>query len=341
MIGVGLLGCGTIGPLHAEALAELAGARLVAVADVVPERAAALARTYDVKAVTSLEELLAQPGVDLVSVCTPSGTHGELGAEIARAGRHVVLEKPVDVRLEAADAVIEAAARAGVVLSVISQHRFDDGVLRLRRAIERGELGPITLAEGRAWWYRTQAYYDADAWRGTDALDGGALMNQGIHVVDLLLHLLGPARSVFARAGTVAHEMEAEDLLVATVAFDGGALATLSVTTASFPGVPETVAVSGPRASVVLEAGSVVSWTREVRGLEDEIAGAAGTAPANAALGSRNLSVQAHRSQLQDVVDAVREHRPPAVTGADGRAALALVRAAYESARSGEEVRVG
>jgi UDP-N-acetyl-2-amino-2-deoxyglucuronate dehydrogenase len=336
VVGVGVVGCGSIGPLHAEALARVDGARLVAVADTRAERAGALATRYGVSACASLEDLLAVPGVDLVCVCTPSGTHGELAVEAARAGRHVVLEKPIDVSLEAADAAIAACAAAGVTLSVVSQHRFDPGVLTLKEALERGELGKVSLAEARAWWYRTQAYYDSDSWRGTAALDGGALMNQGVHLVDLLMHLLGPVRSVFARAATVAHQIECEDLALVSAELASGALASLAVTTASYPGAPETLGVTGDKASVLLEAGSVVSWR-----VAEDSAYDLGPQPqhaASAAAGSANLAVTAHRAQLQDVVDAVRNGRSPAVTGDDGRRALQFVRAAYESAASGREV---
>lgn len=336
IVGAGVLGCGSVGPLHAEALAGLEGVRLVGVADTRLGRAEALASRYGATACASLKELLALPGVDLVCVCTPSGTHGYLGAEIAAQGRHVVLEKPIDVSLEAADAVISACAQAGVVLSVISQHRFDAGVQALKTGLERGHLGKISLAEARAWWYRTQAYYDSDPWRGTAALDGGALMNQGVHLVDLLFHLLGPARSVFARTVTVAHRMECEDLALASVEFANGALGTLVVTTASYPGTPETLSVTGDKASVVLEAGSVVSW-QVAEGAPYDLGPGAHHLP-SAAVGSANLAVSAHRAQLQDVVDAVRYGRAPAVSGADGRRALRLVRAAYESASSGRQV---
>ena len=340
MVGIGILGCGTIGPLHAEAVAGIAGARLVAVADQHLERAEEVARGAggDVVARGDLHGLLAVPGVDLVCVCTPSGTHADLGCAIAEAGRHVVLEKPIDTDPGAAERVLKTAAKAGVVLSVIAQHRFDEGFARLHRAIGAGELGEVVLGEGRAWWYRTQAYYDADAWRGTWALDGGALSNQGVHLVDLLLWLLGPVDSVFARSRTAAHAMEAEDVIVASLRFASGALGALTVTTASYPGAPETIAVAGPEASVLVESGRVVSW-RSARGAAEED-GAVGLPAASAARGSRGLAVDAHRAQLQDVVDAVREQRRPAVTGEDGCAALAVVAAAYASARDGGDVTV-
>ncbi|HET9058834.1 MAG TPA: Gfo/Idh/MocA family oxidoreductase [Acidimicrobiales bacterium] len=330
-VGIGVLGCGTIGPLHAAAAEGLGGAHLVAVADMVPERAAKLAAHHGVRACAGIQELLALPGVDLVCVCTPSGTHAELGVQVAEAGRHVVVEKPIDTNLDAAGRLARSCAGAGVELSVIFQHRFDAGVSRLRDALAKGEIGPVAMVEGRAWWYRPQSYYDADAWRGTYAMDGGALMNQGVHLVDLMLHLFGPAREVGARVTTAAHAMEAEDSAVVHMQMASGALGVLSVSTATFPGVAETLTVSGPRAGVSLQAGQVSSW-KVAGGDRTE---ARGEAAFSAALGSKNLAVDAHRSQLQDVVDAVRSGGRPAVGAKDGWDALALVLAAYGSARTG------
>jgi predicted dehydrogenase len=339
-IGIGILGCGTIGPLHAEAATRLRGARLVAVADQREERAHALAKRYNVVARADLEGLLSVSGVDVVSVCTPSGTHAALGCQIAESGRHVVLEKPIDVSLEAADEVITACSSNGVLLSVIAQHRFDAGFVELHEAMHSGRLGRITLAEARAWWYRTQAYYDADPWRGTWALDGGVLTNQGVHLVDLLLWLLGPVVSVFARASTVAHDMEAEDVIVVNLHFEKGALATLSVTTASYPGAPETLSVTSERASVTVKAGCLETW--DIAGEHEAGMSKPDTKSPlrSAALGSAFLSADAHRAQLQDVADALQQARRPMVTGEDGRAALAVVHAAYESVRTGRDVPV-
>jgi UDP-N-acetyl-2-amino-2-deoxyglucuronate dehydrogenase len=332
VLGIGILGCGTIGPLHAEAAQGLTGARLVAVADRLVERAQKLAAHHGVEACRSVQELLAVPGVDLVCICTPSGTHAELGTQVAQAGRHVVVEKPMDTNLAAAAQLARSCAAAGTELSVISQHRFDDGVVRLRQALRTGELGPVALVEGRAWWYRSQHYYDADEWRGTYAMDGGALMNQGIHLVDLILHLFGPARHVGARVATQAHAMEAEDTAVAHMQLASGAVGALSISTATFPGAAETLAVSGPRASVSLQAGQVSSWEL----VDGERMGSCAERGAfTAALGSKGLDVTAHRAQLQDVVDAVHRGEHPAVGAKDGWDALALVLAAYESARTG------
>lgn len=335
-IGFGIVGCGTIGPLHAEAIAGLPGAHLVGAADLQPERSADLTARWGGKACASLEELLGLADLDVVCVCTPSGLHGRHGEQVARSGRHVVVEKPVDVDPAAAQRLIDACEQAGVRLSVISQHRFDPAVRRVRDALAEGRLGDPLFCEGRAWWYRTQGYYDAGSWRGTHAMDGGALLNQGVHLVDLMLWMFGPARGVFARGATVAHDIEAEDLITATVQFDNGALGSLSVSTAAFPGRPETLLAVTSRGTVELHAGELASWQVEGGSPGDDGPGAAPVL-GNASLGSRGLAVTSHRAQLADVADAIRSGRQPAVTGEDGLAALSFVHAAYESLRVGAE----
>ncbi|MHB8295974.1 MAG: Gfo/Idh/MocA family protein [Acidimicrobiales bacterium] len=336
-VGFGVLGCGSVGPLHAEAVAGLEGARLIGVADIDGARSATVAERWHVESCRSLGQLLCLPGLDIVCVCTPSGTHAELGMEIAASGRHVVIEKPIDVSLDAARRLLAVCERSGVALSVISQHRFDPGITRTREALVEGHLGTPIFGEARAWWYRTQGYYDADNWRGTHALDGGALMNQGIHLVDLLLWLFGPVDGVFAQARTVAHEIEAEDLLTTTLRFRSGALGTISVSTAAYPGRAETLLVVTTKGTVELGAGEIVSWQLDTDTPLNDVAapGDLGTA----ATGSRGLAVTSHRAQLAEVANAARSGRRPAVTGEDGLAALAVVRAAYESAATGVEIR--
>jgi len=335
-VGFGVLGCGSVAPLHAAAVAELEGARLVGVADIDNSRSARLAERFHVESCSSLSQLLGLPGLDVVCVCTPSGTHAELATQVAVSGHHVVIEKPIDVNLDAARQLLRACEKSGVTLSVISQHRFDPGVIRTREALLDGQAGTPIFGEARVWWYRTQGYYDADAWRGTHALDGGALMNQGIHLVDLLIWLLGPVDRVYARSRTVGHEIEAEDLLTATLTFASGALGTISVSTAAYPGRAETLLIVTSKGTIELRAGDIVSWQLDTDSPLDDVAlpGDLGTA----AIGSHGLAVTSHRAQLAQVRDAVRSGGRVAVTGEDGLAALAVVAAAYRSAASGVEI---
>lgn len=249
-----LVGCGSIAPTHADALAFLPQAALRACCDSVPGRAAAFAQRYGIPSLP-LENILADPAIDAVSVCTPSGLHAEIGIQALRAGKHVLLEKPMDVTLAACDALLAAAQKTGRTLSVVSQHRFDPASLRVKQARGAGELGALIYADARIPWYRTQEYYDSGDWRGTWALDGGgALMNQGIHTVDLLQWICGPVQSVYAQTRTLAHAgLETEDIACATLTFAGGAVGTLVASTALYPGFAARLGVHGARGSAVIE----------------------------------------------------------------------------------------
>jgi UDP-N-acetyl-2-amino-2-deoxyglucuronate dehydrogenase len=346
---VAIVGCGTIAPTHARALAALPDdAELVACSDVVPERAAALAAAFGTLA-RPYADVLADPDVDAVIVCTPSGRHAEVGVPALLAGKHVVVEKPMEVTEEACERLLAAQRSSGRQLAVISQHRFDDGTLRLREVLDSGALGRLVAADCRVPWFRTQDYYDAEDWRGTWALDGGgALMNQGIHTVDLLLAACGPAVSVEGRIATVAHDMEVEDLATASVVFADGTLATLMASTATAPGLPARLALYGTEGSVVLEGDRITLLA--VRG-EDAVHGqptadavqvaTGGTRSAERGVSDGTAPTawgEAHRRQLLDVVEAIREDRPPLVDGGAGRASVGLVRAVYRSAREGVRV---
>jgi predicted dehydrogenase len=322
----------------------------VAVADVDPGRAREFAGQHGCAAEAGLDQLLGRGDVDVVTVCVPSGQHAAVGVRAARAGKHLVIEKPIDVSLEAADRLIAAAERARVAVTVISQHRFDPGLIELRRLIDRGALGRLLLGQASTKWWRGQDYYDSADWRGTWAMDGGALMNQGIHYADLLRWCLGPVAEVSAVAVTQAHEMEAEDCALATVRFTSGAVGTITATTSAVPGFPQRLEISGTEGSAVIEDGVLVY--QEFRGETGEAEPAGGTdgdavaegasgAGGSAAGNAGDLEVGAHVAQLSDFVAAIAEGREPAVTGADGRATLELVCAVYRSAREGRVVRLG
>lgn len=339
--GFGVVGAGVIGAFHAAAIAMVPGARLVAVTDVDTGRAREFAARYGCVAAADLDALTGWDDVDVVAVCVPSGRHAEVGVRAAAAGKHLVVEKPIDVSLDAADRLIAATAAAGVTVSVISQHRFDPGVVALRRLIDDGALGRLLLGQASTKWWRSQEYYDSAGWRGTWAMDGGALMNQGIHYADLLRWCLGPVAEVSALTVTQAHEMEAEDCALATVRFTSGAVGTITATTSVVPGFPERLEISGTEGSAVVVDGVLVY--REARagaggvaesGGSGGVAGSEGSAAANAA----DLNVRAHAAQLADFVAALDEGREPAVTAADARATLQLVCAVYQSGREGRPV---
>ena len=341
--GFGIVGCGVIAPTHANAIAGLPGAHLVAVTDIVPEKAKAFAEERGVAWEADLDALLARRDIDVVSICVPSGLHADIGARAARAGKHLVVEKPIDVTVAAADRLLDAAASAGVLLTVISQHRFDAGPRRLRELVDEGRLGRLILGDAIIKWYRSQGYYESGDWRGTWALDGGgALMNQGVHVVDLLCWIMGPVQEVTALCVTHAHTIEVEDVALALLRFRSGAVGLLQATTATYPGFPERLEISGTGGSVIVEAGELrVAELVDEKGDVGAYGGRPGTsapAGATAAADPAALAGAAHQAQLADFLTALDGDGRPLVTGEQARANVAVIRAVYDSARSGRPV---
>ena len=333
--GFGIVGTGVIAAIHADAIAMVPDARLAAVTDVAVSAAAAFAAARGCAAEPDLDALLARPDVEVVSVCVPTGLHAEVGVRAAQAGKHLVIEKPIDVTLEAADRLIDAARAAGVALTVISQHRFDPGLIEARRLLDEGALGRLVLGEASTKWYRTQAYYDSAAWRGTNAMDGGSLMNQGIHYVDLLRWSMGPVAEVTAVCATQTHQIEVEDTSLAALRFASGALGTIVASTSVFPGFAQRLEITGTEGTITIEDGAIVR--RAFSGGAHEPGGPHGAA---AAAGSNPAAVDvaSHAAQLEDLLTAIEAGREPAVTGESGRATLEIICAVYESARTGRAV---
>jgi predicted dehydrogenase len=332
--GFGIVGTGTVAGFHAAAVAIRPEARLVAVTDLDQDRARAFAAGHGCEPAPDLGALLARDDVDVVAVCVPSGRHAEVGVRVAGARKHLVVEKPIDVSLDAADQLIKAASAARIKLTVISQHRFDPGLIELRRLIDAGALGRLLLGQASTKWWRGQEYYDSAGWRGTRVMDGGALMNQGIHYADLLSWCLGPVAEVSAVTATQTHDIEAEDCALATVRFTSGALGTITASTSVVPGFAQRLEISGSEGSVVVEDGVIV-----YRGFRDgRVEEGTGLAGAGAAANAADLDAAAHAAQIGDLLAAISEDRDPAVTAADGRATLALVQAVYQSAREGRPV---
>jgi predicted dehydrogenase len=357
----GVVGCGGIGPTHIGAIGQIGSAEVRAVADIVPERARAVAEKYGVPHVyPTLEDLLADPKIDGVCVCTPSGLHADAAIQALDAGKHVVVEKPMDVSLDACDRLIAAEDRSGRVLTVISQHRFDTGTRVVKEAIDSGRLGRIVLADASVKWFRTQAYYDSGDWRGTWAMDGGgALTNQGVHTVDVLQWLVGGVTQVYGQIRTAAHErIEVEDVAVATLAYANGAVGTLTATTAAWDGFPVRIEIYGTEGTAILEGDALKQL--KLKGGDAYVSEAAAAHALSVARGGtasvRDDSAQrllgasadpgavwgdAHRAQLEDFLEAVRTGRRPLIDGREGRKPLALIQAVYRSARTGFPITLG
>jgi predicted dehydrogenase len=284
--------------------------------------------------------MIARDDIDIVSVLTPSGLHAEIGIAAARAGKHVIVEKPMDITLERAGALILACREAGVKLCVISQHRFDPAVVALKQAVVEGRLGQLNFGGSHTKWYRSQDYYDSGDWRGTWALDGGgALINQSIHYVDILQYILGPVSELHAYCATRAHErIEVEDLAVASLKFRSGALGLLEGSTSAYPGFCARLDVYGSDGSVIIENDSVSEWrmrSGETNPVPTQEAGFIGGSS------SKDIWHFSHRCQIADMLDAIREDREPLVNGDEGRKPLEIVLAVYESARTGKPVKLG
>jgi len=343
--GFGIIGCGLISGFHARAINEVRGAKLVACFDTRAEAAEKFAGEYSCKAHRKLDAMLADPHVDIVTVATPSGAHMEPAVLAARAGKHVIVEKPLEITLKNCDRIIEACEKAGVKLGAIFPSRFHDSSLKLKGAIEQGRFGRLTLGDAYVKWYRTQQYYDSGAWRGTWALDGGgALMNQAIHSVDLLTWLMGPVAEVQAHAATLAHErIEVEDTLVATLRFANGALGTLEATTAAYPGYLKRIEIHGSEGSAVLEEEDLKAWDfakprREDKAILEQMQkrkSTGGGASDPAAIGHHG-----HAMQFRDFVEAVRKNRQPAIDGHEGRRSVEIILAVYKAAEIGKTVKL-
>ena len=334
-----IAGAGYASRIHATALAALPQTRLTAVLDRDSDRARALAEPHGARWGTDPETVIAQPDIDAVIICTPSALHAQSALAAIAAGKHVLIEKPIDISLPAADAVIAAAREACVTVGVVFQKRFHPALRFLKDAIASGRLGRVTLAEASVKYYRSPEYFAAASWRGTWAFDGGgALINQGIHYADLLCWLLGQPQSVFASAATLVHPIETEDTLAATLRFAGGALGVLQATTTAYPHLTERLEICGTRGCATFERGRLTFFhTAEdgekipSYGLDDET----GITRAKEILLPEDPG---HRGPIADFADSLIAGRPPLVDGVEGRRSLALVTAAYESARTGREI---
>src|SRR6266702_5638598 len=315
----GMVGCGVIGPVHAEAIASLPDAQLVAVTDIIPERAQQLAEKYratPITVYTDLQEMLARERLDVVIVCTPSGLHGEHGCQVMRAGCHVIIEKPMEISLAAIDEMLRVQQETGVKLAVISQHRFDPASRQVHDLLEEKAFGRLVLGNVIVPWWRSQGYYDSGAWRGTWELDGGGvLMNQSIHSIDLLQWFMGPVKSVYAYTDTLVHHMETEDVAVAVLRFANGALGTIAATTGAYPGVATRVEIFGDQGSAIIE-NDALAYLHLARDEHEAVSdyGAQGATSAGSpkkidtAQNPAALSSAGHALQIADMIRAIREN---------------------------------
>lgn len=343
-IGFGIIGCGVIAPIHAEALARIPDAKLVAVSDVVEQNRKNMAEKYDAASYSDYKEMIKRDDIHAVSLCVPSGMRLDIAKACAEAGKHIVAEKPLEVNSDRIDQLIAAVDKTGVQLGCIFQYRFADGPMHIRKALDEGRFGKLVLGDAYIKWYRSQEYYASGKWRGTKNLDGGGcLMNQGIHQIDMLLWFLGNAKSVAAQTALVGHTgIEVEDLACAMIEFENGAMGVVEGSTAIWPGHPARVEVHGTEGSAILEDGELIVWKFKDERPEDAtiLAGIekGSTLGSGASDPIKSLKSEGHRRQLADFVEALLYGRAPKIDGREGRRAVALIEAIYRSAESGMRV---
>jgi len=342
-LGFGIIGLGLIADFHARAIAEAAGAKLVAVCGRDAGKARAFAANYgeNIFSTNDLSALLARPDVEAVCIATPSGAHLEPTLAAARAGKHIVIEKPIEITLARMDELLAGVAATGVKLMPIFQARFGAGARTVKDAVNAGRLGRLSLASAYVKWQRTPAYY-ADSWHGTFALDGGgALINQAIHAIDLLQWFAGLPTEIFSWNTRRVHTgIEVEDTAVATLRYADGALGTIEATTAAFPGWARRIELCGENGSIVLEDDRIIRWDFRIPQLGDEaILSAKADDSMRSGAGSPGaMSHQGHLRQIENLVAAIREGASLAVDGPEARKAVALILALYRSAQSGQSV---
>jgi UDP-N-acetyl-2-amino-2-deoxyglucuronate dehydrogenase len=334
-VRVALLGCGRISRNHLDAIRRIEELQLVAVADIDLSRAQAVGAERDVPAFASLDEMLASVPSDLVAICTPSGLHPQHGIAAARAGRHVLTEKPMAISLAAADDLVQACDAAAVHLFVVKQNRLNPAIQLLRRAVDKGRFGRIYSANTTVRWTRPQEYYDAEPWRGTWEFDGGAFMNQASHYVDLMQWLVGPVESVMAKTATQARRIEAEDSGVALLKFRSGALGIIEVTVLTYPrNLEGSITILGEKGSVKVggtAVNRVDTWLFAEYDDDDKLVEAANTNPPN-------VYGFGHEGYYRNVLKVLRGDARPDTDGRAGRKSLELILGIYESAKTGREV---
>src|SRR5438445_1729470 len=333
---IGFIGGGNITETHARAARGVPGVEIAAIYGTNAEKVSRLSREHGRKPYSDFDQFLDHRPMDVVAIGSPSAMHAAQGIAAVRRGLHVLTEKPIDITTERADALISEADKAGVKLGVFFQDRCKPDILRVKKGVDAGVLGRPILADARVKWYRPPDYYAKSRWRGTWALDGGgALINQAIHTVDLLLWLFGDVVSVQAQKETALHKIEAEDTLVALLEFANGAMGTLQAATSAYPGFPRRVELTGSEGTVIIEHDRLVAADLRNKPSELQSIGDDRNSSANSAAVS---DVRGHRAVIEDFIEAIRTNREPRCSGAEGLRSVALVEKIYEACRLGKRV---
>jgi UDP-N-acetyl-2-amino-2-deoxyglucuronate dehydrogenase len=336
---IGLIGGGNISETHARAARAIPGVEIAAIFGTNAERVSRLCREYGGKPYGDFDEFLAHRPMELVAIGSPSGLHAEQGIAAARHGLQVLTEKPIDITVERADALIAETRKAGVQLGVFFQDRCKPDILSVKNVVDAGVLGKPILADARVKWYRPPDYYANSRWRGTWALDGGgALINQAVHTLDLMLWIFGEVKAVQAICTTALHAIEAEDTLIAMIEFANGALGVLQAATSVFPGYPRRLELTGSEGTLIIEHDRLL--TADLKNPAPDLLKSS-EADKNLSSSSPIVSdARGHQAVLEDFLRAIRTNTRPRCDGQEGRRSLALVQAIYEACRGGKRVSI-
>ena len=339
---IGIIGAGVIADFHAQAIQAMNGAELVAAYARKESKAADFSSKYGCHAYSNLDNFLAHPELDIVTICSVSGVHLDHTLAAAKAGKHIICEKPLEINTDRIDQMIQICEENEVFLSGIFPRRFNESTRIFQEAIQQGRLGKIVLCDTQIKWWRTQEYYDSGAWRGTWDLDGGgALMNQSIHTIDLMLHLMGDVSSVSASGGLEAHEgIEVEDIAVAILEFKSGARGVIQASTACYSndGLPASIHICGDQGSIMMVDDKFSIWDlKDTHKEDDEILSKYGLVQKSSGAGAADpkaIDFQWHQRNFENALDALRKNTKPEIDGKEGRRAVELITAIYKSINS-------
>ncbi|EAZ81028.1 Gfo/Idh/MocA family protein [Algoriphagus machipongonensis] len=334
--GIGIIGTGSIAVKQAQAIRELKNASLVGLFNPNPQSAASAKKSFNEPVFSNLNEFLSIPELDVLCICTPSGMHLEPGIAGAKAGKHIMVEKPIEINLNRTDQLIQSCEENAVQLAVIFQNRFSEDYKKLKREVDKGTFGRLLMGNAYVNWFRDEAYYGTSKWKGTLKGDGGgALINQGIHTIDLLLDLMGDVSAVYGQVQSTLYDIEGEDLGAAVVNFKNGSIGNITAATALYPGYPERIELFGTKGSAILEAGKLVEWN--LRGVENveiqkEASSGSGSSDPNA------IGYQLHLEQWQLFLEAIDKKQTPVVDGKTARKSVELIRAIYLSSKQNQKI---
>ena len=331
-----VIGCGRVAPKHTDSIKDITNAELVAVCDIREDRAKAFSEKYGCRYYLDHKDLLKnEKDVDCINICTPHGYHADIAINSAKAGKHVVVEKPMAMSLKEADKMVEECKKNNVKLFVVKQNRYNEPIVKLKEAVDKGRFGKIFFGNTSVYWSRPQEYYDHEPWRGTKAIDGGVLMNQASHHIDMIRWMMGEVKSIKATTATLTHKMEAEDIGIALLNFKNGALGTIIATTSIFPhNIEGSITIAGTDGTA--KVGGVALnkmeiWTFKDWNNDDELISKYSQNPPN-------VYGFGHHAYLKDVVESIQKDLPPKVDGEEGRKTLELIEKIYESANSNKEI---